>query len=368
MEKIKICISGNQIAVEEWPAVITSGTVGLTAEFTFDSRWEGLQKTAVFRAGEKTVAVPMETDAMTVPWEVLGKPKLWLHIGIYGVNGNGTVAIPTLWAQVAVIHTGADPEGDPAMDPTLPVWQGIINRMDNLTPAALGAATAEECAAAMTEAQSAMQLANDNGTEFLSHRDNTENPHQVTCQQIGAAPDGYGLGDKVSALYNWNTAYYNGFIYGNSNSPDGEIWWGLNCKYQNILGAQIAFRNVDGQLIEARRYFRNNDGVWEYVNPPMLEGVEYRTTRRYEGKPVYTKLVSLGAAAGSENVVAVADDVETVVDASFSVTDGGVTYFQNKEYVWFTEVFEGVCTCNFGCENVGENATARLLACYTKKS
>ena len=32
---------------------------------------------------------------------------------------------------------------------------------------------------------------------------------------------------------------------------------------------------------------------WEYVNPPMLLGVEYRTTERYQGKPVYcmTKFV-----------------------------------------------------------------------------
>ena len=34
---------------------------------------------------------------------------------------------------------------------------------------------------------------------------------------------------------------------------------------------------------------------WEYVNPPMRLGVEYRTTERYQGKPVYTKIFSFGA-------------------------------------------------------------------------
>lgn len=34
---------------------------------------------------------------------------------------------------------------------------------------------------------------------------------------------------------------------------------------------------------------------WEYVNPPMELGVEYRTTERYLGKPVYVKLVDFGA-------------------------------------------------------------------------
>jgi len=34
---------------------------------------------------------------------------------------------------------------------------------------------------------------------------------------------------------------------------------------------------------------------WEWVNPPMHAGVEYRTTERWNGSPVYTKLVDCGA-------------------------------------------------------------------------
>ena len=33
---------------------------------------------------------------------------------------------------------------------------------------------------------------------------------------------------------------------------------------------------------------------WEWVNPPMDAGVEYRTTERYNGKIVYVKLVNFG--------------------------------------------------------------------------
>ena len=39
-------------------------------------------------------------------------------------------------------------------------------------------------------------------------------------------------------------------------------------------------------------------GTWkpiEWVNPPMALGVEYRTTERYNGKPVYAKLVDVQA-------------------------------------------------------------------------
>lgn len=35
--------------------------------------------------------------------------------------------------------------------------------------------------------------------------------------------------------------------------------------------------------------------VMEYQNPPMLLGVEYKTTERYNGQPVYCKLVNFGA-------------------------------------------------------------------------
>lgn len=42
-------------------------------------------------------------------------------------------------------------------------------------------------------------------------------------------------------------------------------------------------------------FYREVDGVVEWVNPPMALGVEYRTTERYNGKPVYCKLMNCGA-------------------------------------------------------------------------
>ena len=41
-------------------------------------------------------------------------------------------------------------------------------------------------------------------------------------------------------------------------------------------------------------YYRTVDGVKEWINPPMVSGVEYRTTERWMGKPVYTKIVAFG--------------------------------------------------------------------------
>ena len=43
-------------------------------------------------------------------------------------------------------------------------------------------------------------------------------------------------------------------------------------------------------------YYVLNNGVVEWINPPMIIGTEYRTIERYQGKPVYTKIVDCGSA------------------------------------------------------------------------
>lgn len=42
-------------------------------------------------------------------------------------------------------------------------------------------------------------------------------------------------------------------------------------------------------------YYVLNGSTVEWVNPPMQLGVEYRTTERYQGKPVYCQLANFGA-------------------------------------------------------------------------
>lgn len=42
-------------------------------------------------------------------------------------------------------------------------------------------------------------------------------------------------------------------------------------------------------------YYRTVDGVTEWLNPPMMTGIEYRTTERYLGKPVYVKSYQIGS-------------------------------------------------------------------------
>lgn len=79
-------------------------------------------------------------------------------------------------------------------------------------------------------------------------------------------------------------------------------------------------------------YYRTDSGVTEWVNPPMLVGVEYRTTERYQGKPVYTKSFNIGAlpaGSGTANRVRVysaTKNVNAIVDYRLVATDGGSFY------------------------------------------
>ena len=86
---------------------LTVGLRGAKAFFAFGEPWEGLVKTAVFRQGQKTVAVTDIGQEVTIPWEVLTLPGVPVMIGIYGVDAAGAIAIPTLWAQTEPVRPGA---------------------------------------------------------------------------------------------------------------------------------------------------------------------------------------------------------------------------------------------------------------------
>ena len=67
-------------------------------------------------------------------------------------------------------------------------------------------------------------------------------------------------------------------------------------------------------------YYRTVDGNTEGINPPMMPDVEYRTTKRYNGKPVYAKLILKrfpppGISAGEEVVeYEIPHDIQSMED------------------------------------------------------
>lgn len=114
-------------------------------------------------------------------------------------------------------------------------------------------------------------------------------------------PSRFGLGSpNPRNIDDANNATESGWYYldsGTLNSPE-------NAEASNVMlvlarnsnpqTVQVLF-NVTELAFELRRVCTNGTwSPWEWINPPTLLGVEYRTVERYNGKPVYAKAVSLG--------------------------------------------------------------------------
>lgn len=117
------------------PETLTSGMVGKQVEFSFSDEWSGLKKIAVFTAGNVTRDAVVDGNAAVIPSEVLERAMRQLYVGVYGVSVDGKVVIPTIRVKGPFIQPGADPSGDPGLNPELAVWAQIlsdIGELDNL--------------------------------------------------------------------------------------------------------------------------------------------------------------------------------------------------------------------------------------------
>ena len=128
----------NQLTVRKRES-LTSGSVNAyEARFEFSDDWQGLTKTAVFKAGNEVRSVLLGADGQcTIPWEVLSSHGRQLTAGICGTRGTDMV-LPTVYASLGTILEGVAP-GENARPPTPDLWEQEIARkadgmkLDDLT-------------------------------------------------------------------------------------------------------------------------------------------------------------------------------------------------------------------------------------------
>lgn len=118
------------------------------------------------------------------------------------------------------------------------------------------------------------------------------------------APSGYGLGvgsawigDNVDIdtliLPGWYS-YSQNNISNNKPFAIADIF--VLARGSGATCIQVAaYRAGFYPQIKIRKMGDNIWSDWEYINPPMELGVEYRTTERYNGEPVYIKRLDIGA-------------------------------------------------------------------------
>ena len=187
----------------------------------------------------------------------------------------------------------------------------------NFVPDAGGVVTFENCTIAdeskLFNGDASRMTINITGDRCDAHIQNQNNPHGVTIAQIGAAPAGYGLGGSgklLTSADNIDDITANGTYWWYESRPTGALYnycvMRVDSGDKSSKGyvTQTIYRSSGNGTIV--RHNKSGEWIEEWDNPPMVLGVEYRTTERWQGKAVYTKLISFGAlpntATGSVSV------------------------------------------------------------------
>lgn len=184
-------------------------------------------------------------------------------------------------------------------------------------------------------------------------KQNFENGQVLTAEALekiedgilGCAPGGYGLGGEITDIgaTSVDNISGTGWYWGYNGLPDGFGYSPIHHIERNAnYITQIAYSltNVSnwGAICVRREKTGGVWQPWEWENPPMVADVEYRTTERYNGKPVYTKLVDFGYLPdATERRVAFTKDGERVQVVSLN----GRAYEDDGEGVYFINYSEG---------------------------
>ena len=121
----------------------------------------------------------------------------------------------------------------------------------------------------------------------------------------GFAPDGFGLGGSGRQLdlssaealdEQWQNGWYRLYF------PNNVVIAGVTMNYVIMRVSNFDQGNCiqeimpigTASLLRRVKFWWEAWGEWEWVNPPLWEGVEFRTTERFAGEPVYTKQIRYG--------------------------------------------------------------------------
>ena len=187
---------------------------------------------------------------------------------------------------------------------------------DNLAATASGVAAVLYIQQALTEEQQA-QARENIGAASSGESSGTPSAHAsthatggsdpITPESIGAAPAGYGLGSAYGGyIDDFNTKVKTGWYIAAASSlnppvdPAGNVnlaYGVLRVEQREGLICQYYSDQRYSAVIKLQRISTDKGstwGEWEFINPQMKTGVEYRTTERHLGNPVYKKMDSDG--------------------------------------------------------------------------
>lgn len=201
---------------------------------------------------------------------------------------------------------------------------------------------------------------------------------------IAAAPDGFGLGGNSKLLTSdddVNTIGASGWYgWGSDNVPANALTitnatimrvdaYNSGVKVQTLYGVTDGGDSIMQPIVVRRMIYGSKIGTWEYVNPPMYLGVEYRTTERYLGKPVYKKLLLFTGAMteGYSQMAHNIANIANVVGCYAELFDGSSTLstpiLDGSNMIIFSAAASTIRKTSVGDYSA---YSARILMSYTK--
>ena len=180
-----------------------------------------------------------------------------------------------------------------------------------------------------------------------------EESYETYCAKVDTVLD--GMPNKTAKL----VLAYPPAVYGKAGTTISLLYKG-DANYAVLSNIGSADAGLCGWRMFKQRYpSSSSPAVWmpfEWEHPPMQLGVEYRTSERYNGKPVYTKLVDCGAGPSNtrKTVSANTQNVETPISCTGNFGSGTIPY------EWFAGDVSGAqaITCTFNGQAIEIAATA----------
>lgn len=131
---------------------------------------------------------------------------------------------------------------------------------------------------------------------------------------------GYDADGRLGAFATVLTGEYFRYRTAFSEGDDLVLYWSEWSNVGSLTASDVGAAPATEDVSYPGCYYRIVDKVKEWINPPMVSGEEYRTTERFDGKVVYTRLVNCGEMTSGSSVT-FAESVTAIRYAGFA---GGV--------------------------------------------
>ena len=200
------------------------------------------------------------------------------------------------------------------------------------------------------------------------------------------APAGFGLGENYTTgpfmtqitADTIDTTLTNGWYFANGVDIAGNSQAVVRVDSTGRTITQTAYIGLKDYVL--KRCLPNTLGTdpankfspWEWVNPPMQLGVEYRTTERYLGKPVYVKLVYCGIIVDGKSVDLGLDSPDIIISADVVVHNAPSPAFYaasgigNYGHSYFIDYYNAMPRTGSITFHVGDLLNSSQLLGYAK--